>query len=281
MKKILVPCDFSSQSQQAFQAAMNIATQANAIILLLHVLPSPALYTTGVAGEPLALDPSYFARMEDDAKKELEKMAKKSDRAGRVRTQVEYGSLTAAIENTIATHSIDLVVMGTSGASGVKELFIGSNTEKVVRFSPVPVLTIRNAPALKSIKDILVPSTLDLNQTEFIHKLQELREFFGATLHILVVNTPAHFRSDAEGREALDAFVKHYSLNNVKVHFRNYLHEDSGIASFAVSEKMDLLAMATHARKGLAHLFSGSVTENVVNHLSLPIWSYRLKSATK
>lgn len=281
MKKILVPCDFSSQSQEAFQAALNIAKQANATIVLLHVLPPPALYTTGMVGEPLTMDPSYFAHMEDDAKKELEKMAKKSDQTGRVRTQVEYGSLTAAIENSIATHSIDVVVMGTSGASGVKELFIGSNTEKVVRFSPVPVLTIRNAPVIKSIKDILVPSTLDLNQTDFIHKLKDLQAFFGATLHILLVNTPAHFRSDAEGKEALDAFVNHYTLNNVKVHFRNYLQEDSGIAAFAVAEKMDLLAMATHARKGLAHLFSGSVTENVVNHLSLPIWSYRLKAEKK
>lgn len=165
--------------------------------------------------------------------------------------------------------------MGTSGTSGLKEIFIGSNTEKVVRFSPVPVLTVRLASSLQAVKHILVPSTLDLNQTDFIKKLKELQEFFDATLHVLLINTPIHFRSDAEGREALEAFVKHYKLSNVKLHFRNYTHEDSSILTFAISEKMDMIAMATHARKGLAH--TGSITENVVNHLQTPIWTYRLQ----
>lgn len=277
MKKILVPCDFSHQSHEAFQAAMEIAARAKAEILLLHVLPLPALYTTGYAGEPLGFDPSYFAQVEEDTKKELEKMKKKvQDKSVPVHTLVVYGTLTATIENTIANHSIDLVVMGTSGSSGLKEIFIGSNTEKVVRFSPVPVLTVRSASALRFVKHILVPSTLNLNQTDFVKKLKELQAFFDASLHVLLINTPAHFRSDAEGKEALEAFVQHYKLTNVKLHFRNYPYEDGGILAFAISEKMDLIAMATHARKGLAHLFSGSVTENVVNHLQAPIWTYRL-----
>lgn len=77
MKKILVPCDFSHLANGAFQTAIEIAGRAKAEILLLHVLPLPALYTTGYTGEPLAFDPSYFAQVEKDTKKELEKMKKK------------------------------------------------------------------------------------------------------------------------------------------------------------------------------------------------------------
>ena len=193
-----------------------------------------------------------------------------------VSTEVAYGELLSGVKQIIETKKIDQVVMGTSGTSGFTEIFIGSNTEKVVRFSPVPVLAVRKTVELKSVKNILLPSTLNLNQTDFINKVKDLQNFFDATLHILLVNTPAQFRRDAEANEALEEFAKHYKLTNFKTHFRNYAHEDDGIIEFAYSEKMDLIAMGTHARKGLAHLFNRSVTESVVNHIQSPVWTYCL-----
>jgi nucleotide-binding universal stress UspA family protein len=277
MKKILVPCDFSAQSHEAYKVATDLATRAKGEILLLHVLTVPSLYDTSYTGDPLFSDPQYLNRLEQDTRQELEKMkGQVSDKSIKVTTEVVYGNLVALAKNMIEERNIDLVVMGTSGASGFTEFFIGSNTEKMVRFSPVPVLAIRKAVDLKSVKNILLPSTLDLNQTNFIKKLTDLQQFFNATLHILLINTPVHFRRAAEGNEALEEFVKHYKLSNCKIHFRNNDHEDEGIMEFVNSEHMDLIVMATHARKGLAHLFNDSLTEKVVNHIQIPIWTYHL-----
>lgn len=278
MKRILVPSDFSAQSSAAFKTAVELAGKDKGEIFLLHVLPIPTLYTTGFAGEPIAFDPSYYTEMEQDAKSGLEKMKNHiGPKSLKVTTEVLYGELISSLQKVIEARQIDIVVMGASGASGIMELFIGSNTEKVVRFSPVPVLAIRKALELKSIRNIMVPSTLDLNQTDFINKLKEIQHFFDATLHILLVNTPVHFRRDPEANEALAEFAKHYRLENYKLHFRNNVREEDGIMDFAYSEKMDLIAMATHARKGLAHLFNSSVTEDVVNHIQVPVWTYCLK----
>jgi nucleotide-binding universal stress UspA family protein len=278
MKRILVPCDFSDQSNEALRTAIELAGKEKGEIFLLHVLPIPTMYTTGFAGEPIAFDPAFYTQMEKDAKTGLEKMKNNvAPKSLKVTTQVFYGELISSLRKVIEGSQIDIVVMGTSGASGVMELFIGSNTEKVVRFSPVPVLAVRKAVELKSIRNILVPSTLDLNQTAFIDKLKELQHLFDATLHILLVNTPVHFRRDPDANEALDEYAKHYRLENYKLHFRNNIREEDGIMDFAYSEKMDLIAMATHARKGLAHLFNSSVTENVVNHIQIPVWTYCLK----
>ena len=79
---------------------------------------------------------------------------------------------------------------------------------------------------------------------------------------------------DLLGKEALEEFAAHYKLSNYNVHFRNYRNEEEGITDF--SNEVDLIAMATHARKGLAHLFNGSITENVVNHIECPVWTYCL-----
>lgn len=280
MKKILVPCDFSKSANEAYKVAIDLALKTKGEIFLLHVVPISNLYTTGFAGEPLAFDPGYYGQMEKDIKIELDKLVKiGTGKSLKVSTEVVYGDVIVSVKNMIKTHKIDLVVMGTSGSSSLSEIFIGSNTEKVVRFSSVPVLAVKKAIDLKSIKNILVPSTLFLNQTDFVKKLKELQEFFGATLHILLINTPMHFRRDAEANETLKEFAKYYKLSNYKLYFRNYAREEEGIMEFAYNEKMDLIAMGTHARKGLAHLFNTSVTEKVVNHVQGPIWTYCLKEA--
>lgn len=277
MKKILVPCDFSAQANEAFKVALELASKSKAQVSLLHILAIPQTYSG--AGEPLTVDPNIYESIEEDAKEKLRKLKDiGASKSIKVDTEVVYGELIPSVSRMIESKKIDLVIMGTSGTSGFAEMFIGSNTEKVVRFSTVPVLAVRRAFALKSIKKILVPSTLQLNQGNFIDRLKDLQEFFGARLHILLVNTPIHFRTDAEAEEALEEFANYYKLTNYKGHFRNYPREEDGIIDFAYSEGMDLIAMATHARKGLAHLFNISVTENVVNHIQSPIWTYCLKS---
>jgi nucleotide-binding universal stress UspA family protein len=274
MKKILVPCDFSAQSNESFKVALDVASKNNAEITLLHILAIPPIYS----GEPLAIDPVADAILEEETKKKLDKMkANVAAKSIKINTEVVYGELVSSVKRMIESKKIDLVIMGTSGASGFAEVFIGSNTEKVVRFSTVPVLAVRRSFSLKSIKKILVPSTLQLNQTKFIESLKELQDFFDARLHILLVNTPIHFRTDAEAKEAMEEFATYYKLTNYKTHFRNYPREEDGIIDFAYSAGMDLIAMATHARKGLAHLFNVSITENVVNHIQSPVWTYCLK----
>ncbi len=276
MKKILVPSDFSETSNEAFQFALALAAKTRGEIVLVHVLAIPTLYTVGFAGEPSTFDPIYYQTIEAESKKELEKL-KASAKGVNVSTQVIYGDFPTSLTSIVESKRIDLIIMGTSGASGWKEFFVGSNTEKVVRFSPAPVLAVRKAIDPNSIKSILLPSTLDLNQTEFVTKLQELQNFFNATIHVLLVNTPTHFRRDTEAREAMEEFAKHYKLKEFKLHFRNARREEDGIIDFAIKEKMDMIAMATHARKGLAHLFNESIAENVVNHIHCPIWTYHVK----
>lgn len=279
MKTILVPCDFSLQSRAAYKTALEIASKTTGKVILLHVLYIPTLYTASLGGEAVTFDPVHFATMEEDARNELEKMkAEAQPYSVDVTIDVVYGEIVSTIKRIIETRGIDLIIMGTTGASGLSELFIGSNTEKVVRHAPVPVLVIRKPLVISSVKNILLPSTLNLDQVELIRKVQDLQEFFGATLHILLINTPANFRRDAEANEALNEFARHYKLDHYKTHFRNYWHEEDGIADFAQSENMDLIAMGTHGLKGLGHLFVGSTTEDVVNHIQIPVWTYLLKN---
>ena len=106
-------------------------------------------------------------------------------------------------------------------------------------------------------------------------KVKELQSQFGATLHIVHVNTPALFKRDAETKAQLQAFADRFMLQQYTLNIVNDYTEEAGIAAFARDVKADIVAIGTHGRRGLNHLLSGSIAEDVVNHLDCAIWTYR------
>jgi nucleotide-binding universal stress UspA family protein len=219
-------------------------------------------------------NPSLLKELEEDARKSYEKMYRKFGKGfGTIRFVVIHGPTSAMIRDYIEEKKVDLVVMGTHGVTGMQEFFVGSNTEKVVRFSKAPVFAIRKATRVSSIKNIVFPTSLQLDQTDFIKKLKLLQAFFDAQLHVLYLNTPFNFIREADLRD----YAKHYKFTNYTLNIRNDRYEPDGIVSFVQEIKADMLAMATHGRKGLSHFIYGSLTEDVVNHVECPIWTYAIK----
>ncbi len=274
MKKILVPCDFSEPAVEAFKFAIDLASNNGGSVLVLKVIDLPVVYETSFGMPAYAFNSTLLEELEEDAGKSYARMLKKFGRGySKVSFTVIHGPTSAIIRDTIADQKPDLVVMGTHGATGLKEFFVGSNTEKIVRFSKVPVFAIRKAPSVSSIKNIVMPTSLHLDQADFIKRVKALQSFFNATLHILFLNTPFNFVRDNE----LKNYVKHYKLTHCTLNIRNDRYEPDGIISFVTETKADMLAMATHGRKGLSHFLAGSITEDVVNHVQCPVWTYALK----
>lgn len=280
MKRILVPCNFSKPSEEALHTAVAIARKNNAKITVLYVMMAPTLYE-GYVGDPMGMMivPGVPDTRQHDAQQAFDKLkATLGKHTLDIEFEIHVGGLLECILNVSKKNQIDLVIMGTRGSSGLEEIVIGSNTERVVRFSKVPVLAIRGAQETDGIRNILLPTTGALDQTDFVNHVKELQKFFNAKLHVLLINTPLTFRSDVQGTEVLQDFAHHYKLENYELHFKSYFHEDQGIIDFANNTKMDLVVMGTHARKGLSHLFTGSITEDVVNHAHTSIWTYSLKN---
>jgi nucleotide-binding universal stress UspA family protein len=190
---------------------------------------------------------------------------------------VEYGPIHILIQRIAKEKNADLIVMGTKGVSGLKEFMVGSNTEKIVRSAPVPVISIKKSVSAASIKNIVFPNTLGDNQDELMQRVKDLQTFFKATLHLVYINTPSNFKNDSETKPKMKAFVKRYLLKDVTTTVYNDVDQEEGLSSFTKDVKGDMVAMVTHGRKGLNRLMSGSIAEDVVNHIDCPIWTYRVK----
>lgn len=272
MNKILIPCDFSAPAVEAVKFAAMIARENKSAVVLLHTVEFPVLYDSNAV---LEFEADFMKDMKDNSLKGLEKIQDKWLEGVKTQCMVEFGGLLPNVLNTIKKSKVDLVVMGTNGASGLKEYTIGSNAEKIVRNSTVPVISVRQAP--KQIKNIVFPTQPDMDQEELTMHVKELQDFFGAKLHVVYVNTPAVFKRDAEIRPALEKFVKRFMLKNTTINIYNDISQEEGIINFAKDVKADLVAMRTHGRRGLAHLASNSIAEDVVNHITCPVWTLKIK----
>jgi nucleotide-binding universal stress UspA family protein len=273
MKKILVPCDFSQPAINAFRFALDTAVKSNGTVHLLYVVELPVLHDT-VIMPVLYFEESYFNEVRADMEKRFKKLVTKynTDKV-KVVVNVEFGQPVKTILNYSVAKKIDLVVMGSHGANGLKEYFVGSNAEKIVRASSVPVLIVKDF-FKGPLKNIIFPNALqDADQEDLAMKVKALQDFFKAHLHIVWVNTPANFTPDSITYPKLEAFAKRYMFKDYLLHVYNDITEERGIISYNQMMKGNLIALGTHGRKGVAHIANGSVAEDVVNHSKSLIWT--------
>ncbi len=278
MKKILVPCDFSATAKEAFKFGVNIAEKNKSEIFVLYVVDS-AFGNGGGSDQShvTAFNGVFMQKLEEQLHEKFNDMKLEHAPAGsKVTFKIQIGQLTQAIESYILDKKIDLVVMGTHGASGLKEFFVGSNTEKIVRYSKVPVVAVPLGSQFDSIEDIVFPVVPRLHDAGFIHEVKAIQNLYEAKLQILWINTPHVFKSDSDALEDLQEFAEHHHFHNYKLNIRSDYSEQEGIMRFARDIKAGLLFMPTRSRKGLVHWLTGSITENVVNHIQCPVWTYSI-----
>jgi nucleotide-binding universal stress UspA family protein len=279
MKRILVPCDFSSPAINAYRFALDIATQSKGVVYLLNVIELPVLHDS-VLMPVLSFEEQLIKELKEKAEKQFGKLTNKYQAENvTVHHAVEFGSPARMIIDYIKENNIDLVVMGSHGSNGFKEFLIGSNAEKIVRSAPAPVMVIKDYYK-GPIKNIVFPNTLDIeNQEELVTRVKALQHFFGAKLHLVWINTPLNFNSDTKTHQRLNAFVKRFMLKDYTINVFNHTDEEEGIIRFTKMIKGDLIAMGTNGRKGLAHVINGSLAEDVVNHTDNLIWTFSPQNA--
>jgi len=273
MKRILVPCDFSEPSRQAFKFAVSIASLTKGEVFVLHVVEIPVLHNSLLVPVQ-TYESSFLKELKLKYNKNVQKMKEQWAGKIKVHSHVEHGSVEAGIKRFTEKKKIDLIVMGTHGVKGVREFVLGSNTEKAVRNSKVPVMAIKKAPQLLTIKDIIFPTDLNKIDKKPIGMINNLQKLLKARLQVLFVNNPENFVTNIEVEQSLVRFAAENGLRKYTLNVFNDLSEGKGIVNFSQRFKNKIIVMPTHARKGLIHFLNGSVTEEVLENMNWPILTF-------
>lgn len=281
MKTILVPYDFSKDAENAFDFARGLAAITKHHLKLVHVIEIPTAHSLGTMGGAetgYEMNQVFVLELVERRKKqmeELEELYKNDDYS--FSTKLVLGNPYAGISKEITEIGADLVVMGSKGSSGLEELLIGSNTEKVVRLATCPVITIKDKRDPAKIKKIVFASDFQESSKKVVSKLKKLQEVLQAELYLVKITTPSLFENSRESLKKIHAFISENELQNVSVEIFNSSSEEEGIVEYAQDIDADMIALATHGRTGFLHLLSGSIAEDVVNHALRPVWTMKVK----
>jgi nucleotide-binding universal stress UspA family protein len=281
MKKILVPTDFSKTSITALETAFEIAKKAGASIFVLHVVEeaTPDSYKiTGEWRDDNWEDRLFTFKLLERAKAQLEKLVM-DPRFSAVKLvgELRLGNPFHGMNTIIAEQKVDLVVMGTRGKTNLESMVIGTNTERVVRHSHCPILTVHKKPTSVDFKNIVYATAMSKDEEVFSRIVKSTQRLYDSTIHLVRINTPGDFQRDKVVKEYMNKFAKSLQLKNFTINIYNDISEEAGILYFADSINADLIAMATHGRTGFAHVLAGSIAEEVVSKASRPVLTFVVK----
>ena len=278
---ILVPTDGSDCAQAAVGYAADLATHHEARVHALCVADSRTLENA----------PRY-----DQIEKEREEVAERTcndlsvsgvpvEQA--VRTDIPH----KAILRYATERDIDLIVMGTHGRTGVERYLLGSVTEKVVRLSDVPVLTVKaedDGGVTYPYTDILVPTDGSEGAEAAIAPAIDIARTYDARIHALtVIDTMAlgaDVRSGAildtleeSAQSAVETIEEQATRASVSAVETTIAHGNPyrGIRSYAENHDIDLIVMGTHGRSGIERYLLGSVAEKTVRTSPAPVMTVR------
>ncbi|WP_405396409.1 universal stress protein [Maribacter sp. Asnod2-G09] len=273
MKKIIVLTDFSNQSEQALKAAADLAKKHKVELLVVHMLELNQAIITSPDG--MYIEQTVF--LVKLAEKNLKEFLEKPYLEGVTVTPVIKHYKVFSELNVIAKeHDADLIVMGSNGASGFEEMFIGSNAEKVVRNATVPVLVIKGEVTNLSLDRFVFACDFNDDNLPAFQKAKEFAAMLGASMEVVFINTPNdEFLSNKDAYQKINKFLtKANSAQQVEIY--NDYSVEQGIINYGKTILADAIAMPTHGRKGISHMFNGSIGEDVVNHSRIPVITFKI-----
>jgi len=264
MKNILLPTDFSANSLNAINYALELFKNSEIDFFVLNVQKVSG-YTTS---ELMTSNPSssVYEGVLEDNKLKIENLVKKltlenASEKFNFKALLDYDVLTDSVRQAVKLHEIDLIIMGTNGATGAKEVIFGSNTLKVIRNVDCPLLVVPEGYSFQNIKSVLFTNNTTVKISfAGLKPLKSILRKFKPVINILKIteeNAPIQdVNSDFSIENALYEFeLKYYEIKDVPLL--------SAIKTFQQLIPIDLHALFIENEGFIDRLIFGSATSAI------------------
>jgi len=275
MKNILFPTDFSSTANNAFLYALEIADELDASITTLHTYQLPDIRGAHLPNTLREVYESISVEKFSDYKDSiplLNEIAQENDLDHiPVSHVMRDGKTIPTILNAIKREKIDLVVMGTTGASGMKKIFVGSVAGEILENAPCPVLAVPEEATFDGALDqIAITTSYKEEEKRALKKVIDFARYFEAEIHCINVDT-AHTSDYKQKMAALEREFEH--LSHVKFEVLQGNDILNTISAYVEENNIDILAMVAHRRNFFQELFNYSSVKRMSYHSRTPILS--------
>lgn len=271
MKKILFPTDFSEVANNAFVHALGLAKVLHADLVLLHTFEFPIVDNQFFPENYQVIFNSIELSQFDMFKDEVPKLRAIAEENGLGHVKISHmlmdGDLIVNLKEAIKKEHIDYVVMGTSGATGWKEVFLGTNTGNAINSLTIPLLSVPSEAKAHKIDTIGFTTRFREKDKEALTKVIDIAKAAKAVVKCLYVKTKETDNSEAIFEEWENEF-KHEPIQFFVIPSENV--KDT-IMEFIDHQDIDILAMLTYKRSFFSWLFTTSFTEKMSYESTIPI----------
>lgn len=275
MKTILFPTDFSSGAFNALKYALGLSDKLKAKLILFNSFHIPAYSSQvpldqDVEEQLLNIAEGELRKIENNALLEYKNLA--------VESVVNYGLAVDNIISLTEEKHADLIIMGTKGATGLKEVFIGSIAASVLEKSPCPVMVIPENAKFKNIDKIVFATNFRDNDFNSIASLVKIAALFNSKIMIVHVSQVAPTR---DYESDLMQWYKEELKKKANIEYKNIsFHDlvggnvDYELEDFIEKNNVDLLALSMRKRNVLSKLFDRSLTKKMAYHSHTPLLAF-------
>lgn len=289
INNILVPTDFSATAGTATATALFLAGMLKSDLTFIH---ARVMYgdDTGYVSSGFSALESIEKKMESNILAQMQIASGRSSADINITHEIVRGhSVAPALLDYLSEAPVDLVVMGTHGQTGSGHFVIGSVAEKIVRYAPCPVLTVREECGLTAVPHhLVVPFDFSAHSRLSFEYAVQIARVFNATVHLLyVVDLKIHPSLSAWGVQESNKSVPQIA-EKAKLNFEQFLAENKteGVAIethirdgmphkeitvFGEKGECDLIVIATQALAGMERVLLGSTTEKVLRSATCPV----------
>lgn len=272
MKRILLPTDFSENAYNAIKYALQLFKNEGCKFYLLHTY-TPAIVSAGSMIDPHSIS-TIQKITQDNAQKKLDalmdSLIKDFHNENHSFTSItSFNMLIAEMCNIVEEHKIDFVVMGTQGATGAKEILIGTHTMYTIKKLKIPVLAVPSSFDYEAPKEMLFPTDYKFdNKNKYLPMLRELCDTHISRLHIL----NAYYGNPlTAAQKETQAFLDAYFIDNAHLF---HIAEDTdvlgAVEQFQVKAKINFIVMILNKHTFLENLLFKPVINQVVYHTNVP-----------
>jgi nucleotide-binding universal stress UspA family protein len=277
MKKILIPVDFSDLARHAFELGKQLQRELQAELHFVHIVTLPSHILLTPDGELFDDDEMDITQLQlEHAQAERKLKAWIDDVQSNVVNKVLYGHVNETLLHYAQKIKADMVLMGTHGAFGMRELLNGSHAEYLAMHADMPILSLKGE-AGKRIEKMVLAADFTAILPKNISLLLALRKALQAQLYLLQIQKPGKRKREVEIQEQMSAFAEANGLEDVAYAIFPADDLEEGIVRFAADNNIDLIAIGSMQRTGLNKLINGCISADLVNHVQKPIFTFKLK----
>ncbi len=286
MKKILVPVDFSENTECACNYAIHFAEKEEIEIVLFHAYMYPiatADMTDDVVDSSALITPEIMDSIERAAKAGMKRLKDKLEKklstenikTIQLKTKVTNGMVEYQIIDLCDTYHPDMVIMSSTGQGHKSGRLLGSVALKILEHAPIPMLTIPDNTEYQKIQNVLYMTDFDTSDISAIENLVHILDSIKVKIHCLHVE---HSKKDLINNMLTDYLKEHFEDEFKKgiMFFEIVQDKDvlKAVEEYITDKKINLVALLHHKRGLLSHLFHPNMTKKLFYHMGQPLLTF-------